>query len=154
MTIKELSQLYHLNREIEMDKRRLDELELLASSPKAQNLDGMPHAPGYGDALARCVAEIVDLKAIISAKQQQCIYERNRLERYISSIPDSLTRQIFTYRFVNGLSWWQVNPELQYYAVRTCVADNTEELEDLLRFLKRRKLTEADVSRYGGIVRL
>lgn len=108
MTIKELSQLYHLNREIEMDKRRLDELELLASSPKAQNLDGMPHAPGYGDALARCVAEIVDLKAIISAKQQQCIYERNRLERYISSIPDSLTRQIFTYRFVNGLSWWQV----------------------------------------------
>ena len=48
----------------------------------------------------------------------------------------------------------RINPELQYYAVRTCVADNTEELEDLLRFLKRRKLTEADVSRYGGIVRL
>ena len=44
--------------------------------------------------------------------------------------------------------------ELQYYAIRTCVADNMEELEDLLRFLKRRKLTEADVSRYGGIVRL
>jgi hypothetical protein len=107
MTIKELSQLYHLNREIEMDKRRLDELELLASSPKAQNLDGMPHAPGYGDALARCVAEIVDLKAIISAKQQQCIYERNRLERYISSIPDSLTRQIFALRFINGLNWHQ-----------------------------------------------
>lgn len=107
MTIKELSQLYHLNREIEMDKHRLDELELLASSPKAQNLDGMPHAPGYGDALARCVAEIVDLKAIISAKQQQCIYERNRLERYISSIPDSLTRQIFALRFINGLNWHQ-----------------------------------------------
>ena len=47
------------------------------------------------------------MKAIISAKQQQCIYERNRLERYISSIPDSLTRQIFTYRFVNGLNWHQ-----------------------------------------------
>ena len=48
----------------------------------------------------------------------------------------------------------RINPELQYYATRTCVADNTEELEDLLRFLKRRKLNEADVSRYGGIVRL
>lgn len=44
----------------------------------------------------------------------------------------------------------QANPQL----ISTCVADNTEELEDLLRFLKRRKLTEADVSRYGGIVRL
>lgn len=108
MTIKELSQLYWLNREIEMDKRRLEELEVVVSSPKVQKLDSMPHAPGYGDDLARCVAEIVDLKAIIAAKQQQCIYERNRLERYISSIPDSLTRQIFTLRFVSGLPWLQV----------------------------------------------
>ena len=28
MTLKELSQLYYLNREIEMDKRRLQELEV------------------------------------------------------------------------------------------------------------------------------
>ena len=48
----------------------------------------------------------------------------------------------------------RINPQSPYYAIRTCVADNTEELEDLLRFLKRRKLSEADVSRYGGIVRL
>jgi len=34
--------------------------------------------------------------------------ERNRLERYIASIDDSLLRQIFTYRFVNGLAWEQV----------------------------------------------
>ena len=30
MTLKELSQLYYLNREIEMDKRRLQELEVKA----------------------------------------------------------------------------------------------------------------------------
>ena len=57
----------------------------------------MPHMSGYGDALARSVADIVDLKAIIAAKQQQCIYERNRLERYIDEIPDSVTRQILRY---------------------------------------------------------
>ena len=108
MTKKELSQLYWLNREIEMDMERLRELESMASSPKAQKLDGMPHSSGYGDALARLVAEIVDLKAIIAAKQQQCIHERSRLERYIADIPDSLTRQIFTLRFVNGLTWYQV----------------------------------------------
>ncbi len=107
MTVKELSQLYWLNREIEEDMRRLEDLEALASSPKSPQYDGMPHAPGYGDALARCVAEIVDLKAIIAAKQQQCIYERSRLERYIAGIPDSLTRQIFTLRFINGLNWYQ-----------------------------------------------
>lgn len=108
VTIKELSQLYWLNREIELDKQKLEELEALVSGPKAVKLDGMPHMSGYGDALARNVAEIVDLKAIIAAKQQQCIFERNRLERYIESIPDSLTRQIFAFRFINGLSWAQV----------------------------------------------
>ena len=108
MTKKELSQLYWLNREIDMDMQRLRELEETALSPKAQQIDGMPHNPGDGDALARLVAEIADLTAIIAAKQQQCIHERNRLERYIAVIPDSLTRQIFTLRFVNGFSWYQV----------------------------------------------
>ena len=108
MTVKELSQLYYLNREIEADQQRLDELEVRVSSPKSPNYDGMPHAPGYSDSLSRMVAEIVDTKAILAAKQLQCIHERNRLERYISSIPDSLTRQIFALRFINGLSWYQV----------------------------------------------
>lgn len=108
MTVKELSQLYHLNREIEMDQKRLAELESAVSSPHSPNMDGMPHAPGYGDTLARNIAEIVDLKAIISAKQQQCLHERCRLERYIAGIPDSLTRMIFTLRFINGLSWYQI----------------------------------------------
>lgn len=108
VTKKELSQLYWLNREIEMDMHRLKELEAMASAPKAQKMDGMPHNAAYGDALARMVADIVDLKAIIAAKQQQCIHERSRLERYIADIPDSWTRQIFTLRFINGLSWYQV----------------------------------------------
>ena len=107
MTVKELSQLYWLNREIEADKRRLEELESMVSSPKTQIIKGMPRTSGCGDSMARRVADIIDLKAIISAKQQQCVYERNRLERYINSIPDSLTRQIFSLRFINGLSWIQ-----------------------------------------------
>lgn len=107
MTVKELSQLYWLNREIEADRRRLEALESAATAPKAPNLDGTPRAVGHGDALANCVAEIIDLQAIIAAKQLQCIHERNRLERYISGIPDSLTRLVFTLRFVNGLSWNQ-----------------------------------------------
>ena len=108
MTKKELSQLYWLKLEIEEDRRRLDELEAIAASPASPRYDGMPHAPGAGDGMARMAAEIADLTAIISAKQQQCIHERNRLERYIADIPDSLTRQIFTYRFVKGLSWRQI----------------------------------------------
>lgn len=107
MTLKELSQLYYLNREIEMDKRCLQELEAKAL-PGAQVLTGMPHAPGVTDKVGEYAAEIADLRGIIEAKHQQCLYERSRLERYISGIDDSLLRQIFTYRFVNGLPWRQV----------------------------------------------
>ena len=107
MTLKELSQLYYLNREIEMDGQRLRELEVKAL-PGSQVLAGMPHSLGVTDKVSECAAEIADLRGIIEAKHQQCLYERSRLERYISGIDDSLLRQIFTYRFVNGLSWRQV----------------------------------------------
>ena len=106
MTLKELSQLYYLNREIEMDKRRLQELEretIPAQSTERKKIDG-----GRADVVGLQAAEIADLRGIIEAKHQQCLYERSRLERYISGIDDSLLRQIFTYRFINGLPWRQV----------------------------------------------
>lgn len=108
MTLKELSQLYYLNREIENDRRRLEELEAKLTSPSSPNLSGMPKSTAYGNKIESSVADIMDLKAIIAAKQQQCIYERSRLMRYITEINDSLTREIFIFRFVNGFSWRQV----------------------------------------------
>ena len=88
MTLKELSQLYYLDREIELDRERLAELRANLLCPRSPNYDGMPHSP--------------------QAKIEQRIYERSRLERYISDIPDSLTRQIFTLRFIEGLTWEDV----------------------------------------------
>lgn len=107
MTIRELSQLYHLNREIEMDRRRLQALEAKAL-PGAQRLTGMPGGSDVSDIVGDSAAEIADLQSIIDAKLRQCLCERKRLEQYISGIDDSLLRQIFTYRFVNGLTWNQV----------------------------------------------
>ena len=109
MTLKELSQLYYLNREIERDKLRLDELKAKSRSITVPSLSGMPRGSSTsGSSIDRYVAEIVDLELIISAKLTQCLHERSRLERYIADIPDSLTRMIFTLRFINGLTWLQV----------------------------------------------
>lgn len=108
MTLKELSQLYYLNREIERDQERLEQLRASVSAPGAPNYDGMPKSPSFENRLERYIAEIVDLEAIIQAKITQCLHERNRLERYIAEIPDSLTRQIFQLRFINGLTWTQI----------------------------------------------
>lgn len=108
MTLKELSQLYYLNREIEMDQRRLEELRAKSTSPGSPRFDGMPHSKSNVSKVERYAEEIADLGAIIAAKQQQCIHERNRLERYINDIDDSRLRMIFKLRFVNGLQWPQV----------------------------------------------
>lgn len=108
MTLKELSQLYYLNREIERDQERLEKLRASASAPGAPNYDDMPKSPSFENRLERYIAEIVDLEAIIQAKITQCLHERARLERYIAEIPDSLTRQIFQLRFINGLTWVQI----------------------------------------------
>jgi len=85
MTLKELSHLYYLNREIEMDRQRLEELR-----SKAESLQSLA------------------LEAIIKAKQERCIQERDRLERFISGIDDSLNRQIFTMRCACGLRWVEI----------------------------------------------
>jgi len=113
MTLKELSQLYYLTREIEADQKRLEELEQIAGAPSLSKLTGMPRASGMADSkVERLAAEIVDLQAIIAARQIQCIHERARLERWISEIPDSLTRQIFRCRFAEGMSWLQVADQI------------------------------------------
>ena len=108
MTLRELSQLYYLKREIEMDRRRLEELTAKAENLSGGRLSGRPRSRSVESKLERYAAEMVDLAAIISAKQRRCLRERNRLERYISGIGDSRTRMIFTLRFVSGLSWRQV----------------------------------------------
>ena len=112
MTVKELSQLYHLKGEIELNKRHLEELEAQRSG-SAIVLDDMPHGKGPAKSqVEQLAAEIVDLEAIIHAKQIQCIHERARLERYIKEIPDSITRKIFELRFVEGRQWEDVASEV------------------------------------------
>ena len=140
MTVKELSKLYWLNREIDLNKKQLAALEaeierdreLLLSmrrsldgmaSPK---LDGMPHGSDVSSPVENTVEQIVrlesalmrkhealvNLKALISTRQTLIVLEQDKLERYISTIGDSFTRQIFIFRFVQGLSWEQVASSL------------------------------------------
>lgn len=106
MTLQELSQLYYLNREIEHEKKRLKELEAAATDTAAK-ITGLPHVGGIADKTA-IAAQIAECRVILEARIAQSMVEYNRLMRYIDSIPDPLTRQIFTLRFVNGLNWNQV----------------------------------------------
>lgn len=136
MTVKELSKLYHLNREVELNMRQLAELEadciedeqllrelrMSIGDCSAPPLSDMPKSHNVGSTVENLVLRIsqlegnilrkknavINLRVTISTRQTLCLLERERLEAYIDGIGDSLLRQIFTLRFVNGLSWEQV----------------------------------------------
>jgi len=107
MTKKELSQLYYLNREIEEQHRRLEELECLATSCTS-HITGMPRISGLSDKVAKYAAEMSDLKGILDLNLKKCFYELNRINRFIESVTDCQMRMILSLRYVNGLSWFQV----------------------------------------------
>ena len=65
MTIKELSQLYYLNREIEDCQKRLKELEL-QRGVGAVVIDDMPHSKGPAKSrVEQLAAEIVDRTSVV-----------------------------------------------------------------------------------------
>lgn len=107
MTVQELKQLYYLNREIEKQKQRLEELEAAATGATSR-ITGMPHDYSTSDKVGNYGAEIADLKASIQSNMERCWRELKRMNNYINSVDDSLTRQILTLRYINGLPWAQV----------------------------------------------
>lgn len=80
MTVKELSQLHHLQREIEMNNARF-----LSIDPN------------------NCTEAVAKLRGTLEESLKHRVTEHERLFNYIEAIPDSLTRTIFTLRFVAGL---------------------------------------------------
>lgn len=149
MTIKELSALYNLNREIELNQKRLADLEweIQRDEDRLRNLearcgsisspgyDGMPKNPSYGNKLESEIAELLDLRDLITRKKALrsecamtihaqeilCLTERSRLERYIADLPDSLLRMIFTLRFISGLTWAQVSEHIGMHTTEDSV---------------------------------
>lgn len=107
MTKQELSQLYYLNREIEEEKRKLDELETAATNITTK-ITGMPHVTGASRKSENLSILVAEQRDLIELKVKQSVIEYNRLNRYIADVEDPLMRLILSYRYVNGLTWCQV----------------------------------------------
>lgn len=121
MTVKELSQIYYLEREINLIKSQLHNLreqrqectvfDSVQSSSKHEpyqvhsllisGVGPSAKSAALSEAILERKAKLTD---VLAKREQELV----RLEQYIASIPDSLTRQIFTLRFVKGQSWQQV----------------------------------------------
>ena len=107
MTLKELSIYYKKHKQLEQNRQMLSSLYATAGLG-AQEITGMPHAPGVSDQVSGLVVEIEDLKKRIARLESECAQEKKILEWYIDTIEDAQTRMIFRLRFVHCMTWPQV----------------------------------------------
>ncbi len=95
MELREMAQLRDLQREIRLDTERLARLDR-GLYPSARLMGLLPEEAD--EAAAR-------IRAVILEKRSRCIAERERLERYIAGVGDSLVRMAMTLRFIEGMGW-------------------------------------------------
>lgn len=107
MTLQELSIYYKKHEQLKRNRQMLSSL-YAAAGLGAQEITGMPHAPGVSDQVSSLVIEIEDLRARISRLESECAQEKKILERYIAAIEDDQTRVVFRLRFVHCMTWPQV----------------------------------------------
>ena len=110
MREKELKQLRALKYEIDQDRRRLEELEALATATT-----GIPsYIPAHNkaDKVSRYAIEIAMLREKIEKNIAVRMRMCNRLYSFIEEVDDSLVRQAIKLRYVDCKSWSNVAKEM------------------------------------------
>lgn len=120
MTLLELEQYRKLKIRQEDAVRMIEELRGRAV-PGSPSLDGMPHRSGVSDKVGTLAIMIADLEAKLPMYERQIAEEYDRVESFIGSIDDDLTRMIFRLRFQAGKSWKEVAGILGKYQTEASV---------------------------------
>ena len=111
MTKKELKNLYYLKKEIVEQKKRIKELENLATSCTAKVTE-FTNKTEVIDKVGNYAVEIADLKRLLDLNLKKRFYELVRLDKFIESIEDSEIRTILMLRYAQGLSWQQIAKDM------------------------------------------
>ena len=107
MTMKELHQLWILNKLIERDEEEIKRIEERLGI-KSPSLSGMPHNPGAHDKIGEGVPELVDRKNELEERRKQYTAARNELRTYVEAVPDLHVRLIMQLRFLDLKTWQEV----------------------------------------------
>lgn len=107
ITISDLNNLRHIEKEITLLQERIEELETEAARV-TPILTGLPGKGSGGDRIGAVVEQLVEEKEKLEATLQHRQEERRKAMRFINSITDSQLRTIFILRFVAGKSWNEV----------------------------------------------
>lgn len=111
MTLKELSKVYYLNKEIKRDRNRLRMLRSVGV--KTTKVSGMPFAVSViYDPIGENVATIIDLERALKRNIAKRLHEERKIMAFINSIDDCFIRLIFKLRFIDCKNWRDVAKEI------------------------------------------
>ncbi len=124
MIVQELQQLFYLNRLIEREQDKLDDLRS-AAGLKSPAFSDMPKAPGAHDKIGELVPKIVDQEREIEKILRAYTETRTRLEAYIRNVPNARIKLILTLRFLDQKPWQEVadtigGRETEYSVKQAC----------------------------------
>lgn len=124
MNKEEMSQLVHLQKEVKMLENEKEKISqaiknmgnttIGAATGSNSEFPYQPKSFLFSGSQIKTIdkaeyfakrQQLIELKKLISETEGKCFDEYNKLIREINSIPDSLTRQILTHRYVNGEPW-------------------------------------------------
>ncbi|MCM1467870.1 MAG: hypothetical protein NC086_06945, partial [Alistipes sp.] len=97
-----------INKEISMYQRELEKITYL----KGQDTDGQPKGSGNGDMTAELAMEQKKYHDLIADAEYRRQIQKNKVLAFISTIDDSLMRQIIFYRDISNLPWEIVAQEI------------------------------------------
>ena len=107
MTVKELDQLAYLEKIIQYEQDRLDDLRASVGL-HSPGLSDMPKAPGARDKLGDTVPKIVDQTQEIEENIRLYQKTREKLLDYINGVPFIRIKMIMKLRFIDHKSWQEV----------------------------------------------
>ncbi len=59
--------------------------------------------------------KIERLERVLKKRKQKCESMKVEIEEFINTIPDSRTRRVFTFRYIEGLTWLQIARRIERY---------------------------------------
>lgn len=112
MIREELNEIYWLNKEIEDLENRLKELDETAGVGSAK-IDNEIHGSGsVSDPVERLAIKKIELKNRIYQNMLLILEEKEKIERFVETIPDSKIRTIVRLRNIDLMTWDEIGKSL------------------------------------------
>lgn len=128
MTKKELNEIVKLKSEVKQLQEKLKDTVYGNSNNGATDKvkgsqSSFPYTErtffitGFEEMSEGCINQRNEISKKLSTKYKELLTKTNKALEYIHSIEDSDIRQIFTYKYIDGLTWEQTGEAMNYAAI-------------------------------------